>query len=404
MLRTMLAVVAAVAFASPGWAQQSVLEKYDVQAHGFISQGLVRTNGNNWLTMKNGDAFSAEFTEFAGNVSVGITDKFRAGAQVYGRNLGQLGKWHPQIDWAVASYKFAPWFGVRGGKVKTVMGLYNDVQDFDFLRTSVLLPQSVYPADVRDTTIAHVGGDVYGDVALGDRGGMLSYTVYAGRREDSKYGGYAYLIGDLPQTTKSAFDYLNGVQVGWDVRWATPVPGLLVGASRIDEDLTAQFAAGTPSDTKLTTTFNWTNQFYVQYRFKNLLLDSEYREFKRNVTVDGPSVCRCREPEFLTHVQGWYVAASYQLVQKLQVGSYYSNYKIDIPLNRAVPPGQGHNYDKVVSLRYDLNRFMNLKVEGHAMDGYGLARIYPNGFYRKDNPQGLKDTTNALVIKTSFVF
>ena len=67
--------------------------------------------------------------------------------------MGGLGRWHPSLDWAYATYKFAPWFGIRGGKAKTVMGLYNDTQDLDFLHTFALLPQSIYPTDLRDTPI-----------------------------------------------------------------------------------------------------------------------------------------------------------------------------------------------------------------------------------------------------------
>jgi hypothetical protein len=33
------------------------------------------------------------------NASSQLTDKFRIGAQVYDRNLGQLGQWHPSLDW-----------------------------------------------------------------------------------------------------------------------------------------------------------------------------------------------------------------------------------------------------------------------------------------------------------------
>jgi len=48
-------------------------------------------------------------------------------AQVYDRNLGQLGQWHPSLDWAVADYNFKNWFGIRAGKVKTTMGWCNDL-------------------------------------------------------------------------------------------------------------------------------------------------------------------------------------------------------------------------------------------------------------------------------------
>src|SRR5215813_10089275 len=93
----------------------------DVQIHGFASQGFVHTNDNNWLTMNTSNFGSGEFTDFGANASMQINDKFRIGAQFYDRNLGQLGRWHPSLDWAVASYRFKPWFGIRGGKVKTVV-------------------------------------------------------------------------------------------------------------------------------------------------------------------------------------------------------------------------------------------------------------------------------------------
>jgi hypothetical protein len=47
---------------------------------------------------------------------------------------------------------------------------------------------------------------------------------------------------------------------------------------------------------------------------------------------------------------------------------------------------------------------MNVKLEGHFMDGYGVPGYYPDGFYNVDNPQGLKPNTNALVVRTGFNF
>jgi hypothetical protein len=136
---------------------------------------------------------SFDFTDVGVNVSTQLTDKFRIGAQVYDRDIGKLGAWHPQLDWAVADYKFKDWFGIRGGIVKTTFGLHNDTQDFDFLQPNALLPQSIYPTDLRDALIRHRGGDVYGQVSL-KRFGSLAYTGFAGLRVDSLYGGYIYLL------------------------------------------------------------------------------------------------------------------------------------------------------------------------------------------------------------------
>ncbi len=146
-------------------AQEFKLLDRTVQFHGFLSQGLIYTNTNNWLTMNTSQG-SAAFTDMGLNASTQATEKFRIGAQVYDRNLGQLGQYHPSLDWAVADYRFRPWFGIRAGKVKTTIGLYNDTQDLDFIHTFALLPQSVYPTDLRDATIVHVGGDIYGTLTL----------------------------------------------------------------------------------------------------------------------------------------------------------------------------------------------------------------------------------------------
>ena len=390
MRRILIKLFVCFACATTMRAQDFKLLNQDIQVHGFASQGFVSTDGNNWLTMKTGDIGSGQFTDFGGNASVQITDKFRIGAQIYDRNLGQLGKWHPQLDWAEGTYKFNSWLGVRGGKVKTVLGLYNDTQDLDFLHSFALLPQSVYPTDVRDATLAHEGVDVFGDIGLGKKGGTLSYTAYVGRRSDSRYGGYAYLIG-------KSFNSLTAPQYGGDLRWTTPVKGLLVGVSRLNENITAKWASGTPAETTVKSPATWTNQVFGQYRWKKLDLDSEYRHYYLNARIDGMF-------PFVTNVHGWYVSGAYQIARRWQVGSYYSNYSIKVPTSVFGPQENGHDYDKVVSARFDLNRFVNIKVEGHFMNGVGSPDYYPNGFYGVDNPQGLKPNTKALVVKTSFKF
>jgi hypothetical protein len=280
-------------------AQEIKLLDRKIQFHGFASQGFVHTSDNNWLTMNTSHIGSGEFTDFGVNASTQVTDKFRVGAQLYDRNLGQLGKWHPSLDWAVADYRFKPWFGIRGGKVKTVLGLYNATQDLDFLHAFALLPQSVYPADLRDSTIAHNGGDLYGDIVLKKHLGTLSYTAYAGNRRDSQYGGYPYLL-----TVHDIFlSSYGGLQYGGDLRWDTPLNGLLVGASRINEDLsgrgtTTLFGPAAPYEEHSNT--DWTNQFYGRYSVGKLQIDSEWRRGSRSalITHVTPPHCPCTRYPF----------------------------------------------------------------------------------------------------------
>lgn len=363
----------------------------NVQVHGFASQGFVHTNNNNWLTMNTANVGSGAMTDFGGNVTVAITDRFSVGAQVYDRNLGQLGKWHPTLDWAVATYRFAPWLGIRGGRVKTVMGLYNDTQDLDFLRTFALLPQGVYPTDLRDVTIAHDGGDIFGDISLGKKLGTLSYTAYAGHRDDSTHSGFAYLIN----SQGAKFNSFGGLQYGADLRWSTPIKGLLVGVSRMNEQITLDI--NTNDHYRLNSTSDWTNQFYAQYSWKKLQVETEYRRYFTNLGMQGMSLIQ-------DDVRGWYIGGSYQVAKRVQLGSYYSRYSVRYPITSLLPAGSGHDYDKVVTARVDLNKYLLLKVEGHFMDGNGLPDSYPNGFYTANNQMGLKPNTNALVVKMGFKF
>jgi hypothetical protein len=386
-----------------GRAQEFKLWNREVQIHGFFSQGFVHTNGNNWLTMNTSNIGSGEFTDFGANASSQITDKFRIGAQIYDRNLGQLGKWHPSLDWAVASYRFKPWLGVRAGKIKTTIGIYNDTQDLEFLRTPALLPQSVYPADLRDSTIAHTGGDVFGDISLQKyKMGSVSYTGYVGHRKDSQYGGYPLLLSQYGIQVTS----YGGLQYGGDLRWQTPAKGLLIGASRMNEDITGKGSVPFGPEAfpySETSKSDWTNQYYAQYMKGKFQVDTEYRRYWRDQMVfSGAS-------EVQTDVRGWYVAGTYRVIKWFSAGAYYSRYTIAVPLDQSQdgtqdtsPPGQ-HDYDKVVTGRFDINRYLYFKVEGHFMNGYG-GTDYPNGFYTQENPNGFQPNTRALVLKTGVSF
>jgi hypothetical protein len=406
-----VALVCACSSAGPITLQAQEFRLLDrtIQVHGFVSQGFIYTNDNNWLTMNTSQG-SAAFTDFGLNLSSPITDKLRVGAQVYDRNLGQLGQYHPSLDWAFADYRFKPWFGVRGGKVKTTLGLYNDTQGLDFLHTFALLPQSVYPVDLRDATIAHLGGDIYGNVSLKRHLGDLSYTAYAGHRSDSIYSGYPYYLSSFGAHITS----FGGLQYGADLRWNTPRKGLLIGASRMNEDIAGEGSAinafnpgGGLVPYSEASKADWINQFYGEYTVGRLRIDSEYRRYWRNQELLSVA------SESFGDVRGWYVSGAYRICKRLQIGSYYSRYTVTNVVAGALaafyPPATdtsqpaNHDYDKVITGRVDLNRFWNLKIEGHFMNGYGSGP-YPNGFYTQVNPNGFKPDTNALVLKTSLNF
>lgn len=391
-----------------GRAQEFNFWNHTAQVHGFAAQGFVHTDENNWLTMNTTGQGSAAMTDMGLNMSSQLTDEFRVGAQVYDRNLGQLGQWHPSLDWAMADYRFKNWLGIRAGKVKTTLGLYNDSQDLDVLHVFALLPQSVYPTDLRDTMIAHAGGDIYGNIPLRHRLGEMSYTVFAGHRSDSIYSGYIYRV----QALGVYFRSLGGLQYGGDLRWTTPLRGLLIGGSRMNEDITGKGSFVDPLNPsaglqpyETSSKSYWTNQYYGEYLVRKLRIDVEYRRhFNDEPYADSSAVT--------TDIRAWYVSGAYRVRKHVEIGSYYSHYTVReevwgllAGVTGSLDPNLPDNHvcDKVIAARVDLNRFIYVKLEGHFINGYGLG-TYPDGFYPQQNPQGLTPNTNALVVKTGFHF
>jgi hypothetical protein len=300
----------------------------------------------------------------------------------------------------MADYRFRDWFGIRAGKVKTTFGLYNDTQDMSFLQTFALLPQSIYAIDSRDESIAHVGGDIYGTVGL-KRLGSLSYTGFAGNVANTLNSGYIYSL----QASGIYMTRYGGLNGGGDLRWNTPLKGLLIGAAYKRQ---YPHGAGTCGDSPACVHLNtggvgpywekerkdYTEQFFGQYSRGNFRFDAEYRRQDRDHTVFSGAATASLD------ARSWYAAVAYRISSKIEVGSYYSHLFEYTYLNKAPYPNS-HIIDKVLAVRFDLTQYANLKVEGHFMNGYGHT-TYPWGFYTAVNPIGLQDQTPMLIVRLGF--
>jgi hypothetical protein len=371
------------------------VDGHDFQVHAFATQGFAYSGGNNFLTMDTHDG-SFAMTDGGVNISTQITSNFRVGAQVYSMNVGELGRWHPQLDWAYGDYKFNDYFGIRAGKVKTALGLYNDTQDQEFLYTWALLPQSIYPMDQRDMTIAHTGGDIYGHVGLHKAGG-INYTAYTGFRPDNKYSGY-YLSGASSGTPISS---IGGSMFGGDARWTTPVNGLMIGASwaamkfEVEGNLAYEYDIPIRVDSRPA---QHLTSVYGEYQRGRFHFTGEYRRNDNVMSITGPGLSEHQD----FGDQGFFLTAAMRITKRLEIGTYHSRYFVN-SLSGAYDPNATHIYDQAITARYDFNRFFHVKVEGHFMDGYG--DVYSaHGFYLDSNPNGMTAKTNLLIVRTGFSF
>jgi hypothetical protein len=371
----------------------------EVQIHAYVSEAFASSTDNNYLRMETSEG--SFFMEAGLNISSPITDKLRVGAQVYDRYIGELGKGRVYLDWAFADYRLKDWVGVRGGKIKTPLGLYTDTQDQLFLYTWALLPQSVYPADLRSVSVAHVGGDIYGNIST-TRGGSLSYTAFAGSIPDDPRGGYLYGV----EAQGAKVTNVTGRMAGADIRWNSPIEGLMVGTSLVynHRGFNGTFGAS-PVPLSYATTIDRVAALYGDYTKGNFRADAEYRDQTRRaeVTAEVPG-----RPVVLTpgsEEPAWFMTGAYRLSRRIEVGSYYSRYHVTLinPVTPVLGSGRDHIHDKAVAVRFDLMRFWLFKLEGHFMDGVG-APGQAHGFYPQDNPQGLQPTTRMLVVRTSLFF
>jgi len=397
LLHMGLAALSLAAISSSARAQivEFPIEGRTVSIHGFLTQGFMKSDGNNFITAQTGNG-TGLMADGALNIGMNVTDKLHIGAQVYDRYIGRLGKGKADIDWAYADYRVKDWLGFRGGKIKTAMGLYNDTQDMDFLHTWALLPQSIYPTDLRSVNIAQIGGSAYGGISM-NRMGTVSYQMYGGVRTYDWRSGDIYGLADqnLPATKLP-----NGTKIGEDIRWRTPIQGLLIGMSHesLDQHLVGQLLPQRiPAQADQQYDNIWDG--YGQYGWKNLRFAGEYQtESRANAILIGGRPT----PNRAADLRSMFGSVTYRFNKWFQAGTYHSRFNFTANAIPGVIAGaESHVYDQAVTGRFDFQKHWYLKVEGHFMDGVG-SPISARGFYVSDNPQGLKNKTNLLVVRLGF--
>ena len=134
----------------------------DVEIHGFVSQGYIKTTKENQYPVGNSGEGSYNFNDFGINFARRVAPRLRVGLQLFAQDRGNFGNDKITVDWAYGDYRHKDWLGVRVGKVKIPLGLYNESRDNDALRNPILLPQGLYSDYFRDVTNSILGAGIYG--------------------------------------------------------------------------------------------------------------------------------------------------------------------------------------------------------------------------------------------------
>ena len=369
-----------------------------IQVHGTLSQGVIYGSGNNYLSMDSNDG-SAKWSEAAINVQTALRDDFHVGVQVHSYITGQLGRGTAQLDWAFADYRAKEWLGFRGGKLKAPMGLFNEIEDTDTLYNWALLPQSMYEAEFRSYNVPIEGGEVDGSFAPKDT--RVTCRLYGGRRSIAGNDGGPLWSEQLFGITLGS---MAGYTYGGDLKWETPVQGLTARASFDRTRVTAPGAYwpdnpfGLPLLLRVDSVVR--REIY-SLRFKHGKLDlaAEGKHEPHWVANNGIPILPGGSPR-----NAWYVMGAYRVTRKLTAGSYFSRVwgtSFAETLRWAYyDPSKPEFYsnDTVVNARYDVDRHIYLKLEGHYIDG-DLGAFFP-----ATNPNGLQKVTRLGIARFGFTF
>jgi hypothetical protein len=371
------------------------------QFHGNFAQSFVYGSGNNYLTMNTNDG-SAKWSEGTLNLSYPITENFHAGVQVHSYMMGQIGRGNVKIDWAYGDYRVKNWLGFRGGVIKAPAGLFNDTSDTDVTHNWALLPQGMYEAEYRSYNIPVEGGAIYGSVKL-PVGGDVTYQLFGGWRGVTANDGsplLTYQLYGIEQGADAGYTY------GGDVKWRTPIRGLTAGVSFDNSRQLIPHALwpananpyGIPLVLRIDSALS--RQIYsVEYLLGKLELAAEGKIEPHWVANNGVPVLPTGSVRY-----AWYAMGAYRLTEKLTAGSYFSrtwgtgfNDTFHWYLYDPSKP-QFYSNDTVVNARYEINRFIYVKAEGHYIDG-DLAAFFPG-----TNPHGLQKVTRLGIARVGFVF
>jgi hypothetical protein len=368
----------------PGSAQS--LDDLNIQIHGYATQGFLYTSDNNILTTSSSNG-SPAWTEAVVNVGAQPIPKLRIGLQGRYFLLGNYGN-AITLDWAAADYKANDLFGVRFGKVKTPLGLFNEIQDIDPSYIWSLLPQGVYPITSRNSLLSHYGGVVYGRVNLGDGLGKLEYRGWGGQSmlgsDDGYFLGFREAGIVLPEG-------LNLTIYGAAIHWRPPVRGLMVGASNTKHNpYHDPVTIGSYSGTANGAAFNWP-YYFTQLERNRWMLAGEYTRAngKLPLSIPGAPVIKLALDQ-----RSWYTMGSVKATAKLTGGLYFSEATNHVA---ALGPAR-YSKDWAVSARYDFNQFLYAKAEQHFYDGTAI------GYDAALNPNGLKPDTKLTILKVGVSF
>jgi len=365
------------------WADYKKPWMDDIQIHGFLSQGLFSTTGNN-VYGKSKDSVSAGSTELGLNISYQALNNLSFAAQGLYRRAGESTgpEGTVSLDFAFIDYTFfrhsAGRFGVRAGRIKNPWGLYNETRDVAATHPTIFLPLAYFERS-RALFVSMDGGQLYSDydTNLGNFTFKfnLGLTNPADKELLAAITGNPNIQGDLTSDLSLlanlnyeidngkyvfAFSYAN-LALGYDGQALDPY-----------KDLNARI-----------------NSFMLsaQYNGERLSLTAEYalqwNQFSQLPDPFAPGSTF----EISPVSEHWYVQAGYRILDTLQATLRYDSSTQDINDRKGIAFSQNppflpahlmFTHDIVFGMRWDITPAWMLRAEYHRVHGSSTISAFDN--------------------------
>ena len=295
---------AAGADASSFWEK---LQEKGLQIHGFASLTAVKTSANHFYG--NSPDWSWDDIEVGLNVSYRFSPWLFASGQVISRRAGEMSDGTPSLDYGLIDLSLVKTadqeLGIRLGRLKNPLGLYNETRDVPFTRPSIFLPQVVYFDKTRNLLLSTDGLMLHGEHATPH--GTYSLVLGGGQAVTDENLEWVFLGDDGPGKLGP-----HGLSLIGSLWYSTPNEQLRLGVSGVDTTLS--YDAGGLEDIHASGKTHITYGILsAQYNTEDWTFSSEYARLPMQYRDYGPYM-----PYGDLDGEGYYFQAAYRFRPDLE--------------------------------------------------------------------------------------
>lgn len=359
------------------WATLEKVWTDDIQFHGFFSQGLFHSTGNN-VYGKSKNNVSAGLTELGLNMSYQALSNLSFAAQGLYRRAGEStgGGGDLTLDFAfvdITLLNFADGrFGVRGGRVKNPWGLYNETRDVAFTHPTIFLPL-IYFERSRGMLLSMDGGQVYADynTAIGD----FSFKFNYGFIHDYNNELLIAITADPNVTGNLESDPSFMTQLSYEISGGKYIFSISYADLCLSYEGRGNFDPYTGLQVRI-----YPLMLSAQYNGEKFSLTGEYSVQWNEFT--GMEII----PDMFPVSEHWYVQAGYRILDNLELNVRYDSSVQDINdrkgqnmhLLTGRPAHLGFTQDWVIGLRWDITPSWMVRTEYHHVHGASMLSTADN--------------------------